>query len=191
VSERGGGRDCAKPSALPPHIDRTVQSLAQLHADHHQNATRAERLTKYFTGLLGRPVVIAVIALLVLCWLVANSLAPTLGYHSLDPPPFVWLSGAISLTSLFIVVLVLATQRRDDELAQRRDQLTLELAILSEQKAAKIIQLIEEARRDNPLIANRIDEEAEQMAQPADPQHVLSKIDETHAAAEERQADGA
>jgi hypothetical protein len=38
--------------------------------------------------------------------------------------------------------MILMTQRRDDEMAMRRDQMTLELAILSEQKSAKIIALL-------------------------------------------------
>ena len=87
--------------------------------------------------------------------------------------------------SLYLVVLILATQRREYQLAQLREQLTLELAILSEQKTAKVIQLLEESRRDNPLIRNRIDQEADAMAQPADPQSVLNAIKETHAEAEQ------
>ena len=70
-------------------------------------------------------------------------------------------------------------------LTQHRELLTLELAILSEQKTAKVIQLLEEVRRDNPLIHDRVDREAEVMAQPADPQSVLDAIKETHAAAEQ------
>jgi uncharacterized membrane protein len=69
--------------------------------------------------------------------------------------------------------------------AQLREQLNLELAILSEQKTAKVIQLPEESRRDNPLIRNRVDQEAEAMAQPADPQSVLDAIKETHDEAEQ------
>ena len=45
-----------------------------------------------------------------------------------------------------------------------------------------MIQLLEEVRRDNPLIHDRVDPEAEVMAQPADPQSVLDAIKETHAA---------
>jgi hypothetical protein len=54
----------------------------------------------------------------------------------------------------------------------------LELAILSEQKTAKVIHLLEESRRDNPLIRNRVDQEAEAMAQPADPQSIKEIHDE-------------
>ena len=38
--------------------------------------------------------------------------------------------------------MILITQRHDDEMATRREQITLELAILSEQKSAKIIALL-------------------------------------------------
>lgn len=84
-----------------------------------------------------------------------------------------------------MVVLILATQQREYQLAQLREQLTLELAILSEQKTAKVVQLLEESRRDNPLIRNRVDQEAEAMAQPADPQSLLDAIKETHADVEQ------
>ena len=59
------------------------------------------------------------------------------------------------------------------------------MAILSEQKVTKIIQLLEESRRDNPLIHDRLDQQADDMAHPSDPQKVLDAIDQTHTAAEE------
>jgi uncharacterized membrane protein len=115
-------------------------------------------------------------------WISLNLLAAALGYRPIDPPPFSWLGGAVSLVSLYMVILILATQQREYQL---REQLTLELAILSEQKTAKVIQLLEESRRDNPLIRNRVDQEADAMAQPADPKSVLDAIKETHAEAEQ------
>lgn len=74
----------------------------------------------------------------------------------------------------------LTTRRREDELTAHREQLTLELAIPSEQKAAKIIELLEELRRDNPHIHDRHDAEAEALSKPADPQAVLEAIQTTH-----------
>jgi uncharacterized membrane protein len=167
------------------HIDKTIRSIAQLHADHHQNATRMQRGVDRLTSLLGRPIFIGALTLFIVGWIGSNLIVGALGLRPIDPPPFVWLLGAISLVSLYVVILVLATQRREDELTERRDQLSLELAILSEQKATKVIQLLEEARRDNPLMRDRVDQEAEEMAQPSDPQTVLGKIEESHAEVEE------
>jgi uncharacterized membrane protein len=54
-----------------------------------------------------------------------------------------------------------------------------DLAILSEQKSAKIIRLLEEFRRDSPEIHDRVDPEAEAMAQPANPQSMIQAIKES------------
>ena len=79
-----------------------------------------------------------------------------------------------------MTALILTTQRREDQLAGHREQLTLELAILSEQKSAKIIELLEEMRRDDPSLKNRVDHEAAAMSTPADPQAVLDAIKDSH-----------
>jgi uncharacterized membrane protein len=172
------------PPTLPAHIEETIRAIAQLHAEHHENAAPLQRAVDRMTALLGRPRFIGVLTVIVVGWIGLNLLAAALGYRPVDPAPFSWLGGVVSLVSLYMVVLILATQRREDQLAQHRELLILELAILSEQKTAKVIQLLEEFRRDNPLIRNRVDQEAEVMAQPADPQSVLEAIKETHARAE-------
>jgi len=172
--------DLASPD-LPAHIDETIRAIAQLHADHNDNATPMQRAADRMTSLLGRPGFIGALTVIVAVWVSVNLLAAALGYRAIDPPPFPWLGGAVSLVSLYMVVLILATQQRDDQLAQRRELLLLELAILGEQKTAKVIQLLEENRRDNPLIRDRIDQEADAMAQPADPKTVLDAIKDTNA----------
>ena len=169
---------------LPAHIEETIRSIAELHAEHHRAATPIQRTVDRLTAFVGRPRFIGMLTVGATLWIVANAAAPLFRLPALDPPPFAWLDGAVSLGALYIALLILTTQRRQDQLAQHREQLTLELTILSEQKTAKIIQLIEEARRDNPNLRNRVDEEAAAMAVPADPQSVLNAIKETHAEAE-------
>ena len=119
--------------------------------------------------------------MIVVGWIGLNVLVMLMGHQPPDEPPFYWLQGAIGLGALYMTTLILTTQRREDELASHREQLTLELAILGEQKAAKIIELLEELRRDHPQLRNRIDPEAIALAAPADPQAVLDAIKDTHA----------
>ncbi len=78
-----------------------------------------------------------------------------------------------------MTVMILSTQRREDELAGHREQLTLQLAILGDQKAAKIIELLEELRRDHPSIHDRVDHDANAMSKPADPEAVFDAIKES------------
>jgi uncharacterized membrane protein len=171
-------------STLPSHVEDSVRSLAQLHADHHKNATRHERIVERATALLAHSWLMVALSIIVAVWVGINLSASTVGHPAVDPPPFALLSAMITVASLYLVILILAAQRRDDQLAQRREQLALELAILSEQKTAKIIQLLEEIRRDSPQLPNRFDAEATDMAQPVDPDSVLAAIQETHEEAE-------
>lgn len=172
----GSENDCD----LPPHIEETVRSLAQLHIEHHRNVTPFQRRIGSLTAFLIQPWLVGLLTAGVVVWIGLNVLAPKFGYAPLDPPPFAWLEIAVSLGSLYLMILIVATQRHDDRLAELREQLTLELALLSEQKTAKMIQLLEELRRDMPSVEDRIDDQANAMSRPADPERVINAIRETH-----------
>ncbi|MGC2783887.1 MAG: DUF1003 domain-containing protein [Roseiarcus sp.] len=101
---------------------------------------------------------------------------PEFGRAAIDPFPFPSLATIVSAIALYLAAMILMTQRYDDEMATRREQITLELAILSEQKSSKIIALLEEFRRNDPNQGNHRDEVAEALAEPADAQVVLNAI---------------
>lgn len=160
------------------HIDETISTIAKLRAEHQENATALQRVVDHVAKLLSRPWFIGAISIVIAGWISFNLVSATLGYYTIDPPPFAWLEGAISLTSLYMVVLILGSQKREDRLTHHREMLILELAILSEQKIAKVIQLLEESRRDNPVLRDRLDPEAETMGRAANTQSVLKAITE-------------
>jgi uncharacterized membrane protein len=160
-------------SILPPHIEQTVQAIARLHQAHEERATTLELLVDRLTALVARPAFIGATLAAVAIWIGTNLLLHRLAGWSVDSPAFPWLQGAGTLAAILITTLVLVSQRRKDELSELREQLTLELAIMTEQKSAKLIALMEEMRRDNPMIANRVDTEADDMSTAADPETVL------------------
>ena len=176
------------PLILPAHIEDTVRAIAALHAEHRRAATPTERLMHRLTVLAAKPRFLVALTFILLAWMAANLAAARLGYRPVDPPPFAWLSGAVSVGALYMTAVILATQRREDQLSNLREQLTLELAILSEQKTAKTIELLEELRRDSPNLRDRVDSEADAMSRPADPQSVLDAI--RGAGAESERLDG-
>ena len=164
---------------LPAHIEETVQAIARLQADHRNEAGTLQRLVDRLTAWIGRPQFIAALTLAIVLWVVANLMASRAGFVPWDEPPFAWLQGLLALLALYVAVLILTTQRREDLLAGYREQLTLELSILGEQKSAKIIALLEEMRRDSPTLKNRVDDVATAMSVAADPQAVLDAIKES------------
>lgn len=164
---------------VPAHVRDTVESIAGFHAAHEAEAGGVQRLIEATTRRAASPAFAGYLTVAVVGWIVLNLGLLACGRAAIDEPPFYWLQGATALSALYMTVFILATQRREDKLAGLRDQLTLELSILSEQKSAKIIGLLEELRRDLPSISNRPDENAEALAEPADPNAVLSALKET------------
>jgi uncharacterized membrane protein len=165
---------------LPAHVEKTVQAIAELHLDHFRQATRVQRAVDRMTKVVGRPTSIGLLTLCLISWIGLNLVLKFSGWKAFDPPPFQWFQDVAAVLGLYITVLILNTQRREDELAERWDQLTLELAVLSDQKTAKIIELLEELRRDHPQIPDRVDPQASEMAQPTNPRAVLRQIKDTH-----------
>jgi uncharacterized membrane protein len=163
---------------LPAHIDDTVQAIARLHLDHRRGSTglqrTVERLTRFFSRARAAGLLAAVVAL----WVATNAGLGVAGLTPFDAPPFNGLQCVASVGALFMTVFILVTQRREDELSELREQLTLELAMLSEQKTAKLIELVEELRRDLPNVRNRPDTEAANLSRPADPEAVLEALKE-------------
>jgi uncharacterized membrane protein len=170
----------SKSTILPSHIAETVDAVAQIHADHHLKRTPVEKFMDDWTARLARPAVLAAVVCGVVLWIAANLLAPLAGYAIMDAPPFPWLFEALTFLGVVMGILILSTQRRADQLAELREQMTLELASVTERKVAKVIELIEELRRDSPTLKNRTDHEARQMSVRTSPGEVLIAIKDSH-----------
>ena len=164
---------------LPTHVEETIQSVTDLHARQAAEATAFQRGVARLTRSLGSPRFLVAVGVGVVCWIGIN--LALVGSHTptFDPPPFQWLQGIVTLLSLCITILILSTQRRDDVVAEHREKLMLELAIISDQKSAKIIRLLEDLRRDLPMIPNRVDSEALAMSTASDPHAVYDAIKES------------
>lgn len=84
----------------------------------------------------------------------------------------------LDTAALLITTGVLVRQARQEKLAEQRSHLMLQINLLTEQKTAKIIGLLEELRADFPSLRDRHDWEAEIMQQSTDPQVVLNILQE-------------
>jgi uncharacterized membrane protein len=131
------------------------------------------------TAMVGRALFVAILFGCLVLWIGANMILPAYGIRPFDPAPFELLQAVAGFLALFLAVFILATQRRENALTELRLQLMLELALLSEQRSAKVIALLEELRIDLPWVPNRSDPEAEALASPGDPEALLDALLET------------
>jgi uncharacterized membrane protein len=163
-------------SDLPPeesHVEKARRAIRVLHTAHNAAASPMDRVVDQTTSALGRPIALLCIILTAAAWAGANVWA---GRQAFDPFPFPDLEFAISATALAIAILILASQRRADKLADARERMTLELALQNAQKVSKVIELLEELRRDSPSVPDRTDLEAEDMSTRRSETEILENI---------------
>ena len=167
-AEEGGA------AGLSDHVAESIETVAEFHRQHYRQASNVQKSIDGVTGRLGRPGALILVVAVLGAW---AALAIAKAGGRVDQPIFAWLEFAATVAALVISMLILVTQRREDELAERRAQLTLELALLADRRSAKIVALLEELRRDHPDLADRQDAESAAMATPTDTQTVVEAID--------------
>jgi len=161
---------------LPPHIEQTVGAINRLHDRHNQAAGPLQRVVEAVTAAAGTALFAGVLVMALLAWIASNLIMGAVGARPFDPAPFNVLQAIAQCLALFLTVFILATQRRENVLIELRLQLMLELALLSEQRSAKVIALLEELRVDLPSVPNRTDPEADALASPANPDAMLDAL---------------
>jgi len=161
---------------LPSQVEQTVQTIAALHSQHQRRTSRAQRFVHATTRIVGSPTFPGAFTVLLTIWLGINLYQLFVGRIPLDSPPFPWLQTITSVLGFYVMVLILITQRHENRLEEMRAQLTLQVAMLAERKNAKIIELLEQLRRDHPNIVDRVDEDATAMSQPTNAEAVIEAI---------------
>jgi uncharacterized membrane protein len=164
--------------ADPDKASQNIDAVLDFYTREDQKISRSQRILERGSLLIGRPIYLAAILLFVLAWVITNLALHGLGRTPFDPAPFAWLQGLIGLGALVTATIVLSKQNRLAKLAEQRAHLDLKVTLLTEQKAAKLIDLLEELRRDLPNVANRNDPHAEALQHSMNPDLVLAVLDE-------------
>ncbi len=165
-------------SPLTGPIGQNIDSILAYYSKEEQKISRSQRIAENVSKIVGRPIFLGSTVLLVVLWMLYNSLALNYGWIEIDPPPFFWLEGLISLLALLVTIVVLTKQNRLAKLEELRAHLDLQINLLTEQKSTKLIELLEELRSDLPMVKHRHDPEAEALKQHTDPHQVLAAMDE-------------
>ncbi len=183
--------------ALPPNAQDTpletdrdqltqnIEAVLEFYAREDQKISRSQRILERISRVIGQPAFVGFILLFVALWILANVVLHQVDMAEFDPAPFHWLQGITGLGALLTAIVVLIKQERLAKLEEQRAHLDLKVTLLTEQKAAKLIHLLEELRRDLPNVRDRHDPDATALQQSMNPNEVLAALDE-RSALEER-----
>ena len=155
-----------KPDAADPlpgeneQISQNINAVLDFYTREDEKISYWQRLLERISTVIGQPAFLGLILLFVALWMLVDEAMPWLGRVEFDPAPFFWLQGLVGLAALLTTTIVLTRQNRMAKLEEQRAHLDLKVTLLTEQKVAKVIELLEELRRDLPNVKNRDDPEA-------------------------------
>jgi uncharacterized membrane protein len=159
-------------------VDQNIGAVLDFYAREEQKISGSQRALERLSLFIGRPYFLGGIVGFVAAWALGSTLLTALGLRTPDPPPFFWLQGIIGLSALLTATVVLCRQNRLAGLEEMRAHLDLKVTLLTEQKAAKLIDLLEELRRDLPNVRDRHDSGAAALRQSMNPDLVLATLAE-------------
>ncbi|HEY1429605.1 MAG TPA: DUF1003 domain-containing protein [Candidatus Tumulicola sp.] len=171
-----------------PHpVDEAVKALADIHADTLRHVPRSQLGIEWLINAIGRPWFAYALVAFVALW-IGVDLGASRFNHRFDPQTFPWLELIVSTMSLMMAALILIGENRQGRLADQREQVTLQMALVIDRKAAKIIELLESMRKDDPALPDRNDRDAERMAQATDLRVAVDRLERETARAVEESA---
>lgn len=168
-----------RKEALPSAFQEHLGTVSEFYARHNEELSPVQRAVEKISYFLGSPGYVVGNLVFVVLWIAWNLAAPELGFDQWDEPPFFWLQGLIALNAFVISTTVLIRQNRMSALATHHAHLDLQVNLLAEEKNSKIIQMLEELRRDLPNVRDKVDREAEELGKPTDTEAVLSIIEDS------------
>jgi uncharacterized membrane protein len=164
------------PDSLSDHIGQNIESIVALKRREWEQTGASQRRVERVGRFIGRPVFLIGLLAVVMVWIGLNVAGKMLALTPPDPPPFGMLQGLLTLLALITTTIVLIAQSRQTKLEQQQAHLELQVNLLTEQKVTKLILLIEELRRDLPMVKDRHDPQAAVLQQTADTAQVLSAL---------------
>ncbi len=139
---------------------------------------------------LAKPSALYALLGLIAAWIGLNLALPLIGRKPFDAPPFYYLGTVLAILSLLTTVIVLIVQARQGKLAEARAEVELQVNLLSEQKIAKLIEMVEALRSDSPFMHNSDDAQVKAMKHSITPQEILQAIQTHELEASEASDDG-
>jgi uncharacterized membrane protein len=160
---------------LPEQVIKNVEVVHTHHQQRRENTTKDRKILVNIAKFFGKPQFLYAQILFFAIWIGCSNLAERKIIPKNFPLFDLHLHG-LEIASLLITTEVLIYQNREEKISEERSHLILQVNLITEQKLAKVISLVEELRTDLPNVKNRHDEEAELMKQAADPQVIMEVI---------------
>ena len=131
--------DYHAPRTVEDVTERNVQTILELEEAAKANRSDANRIADFIAHFCGSMTFVWVHVVWFAGWILANSLP----IRHFDPFPFTFLTLVVSLEAIFLSTFILISQNHETALSERRNQLDLQINLLTEQENTKMLRMLE------------------------------------------------
>jgi uncharacterized membrane protein len=128
-------------AATADSAKESIDAVAEIEGEELRHRTGAERVSDAIVGAIGTLAFVAGHGLVFLLWIVVN-----LGWipkaKPFDPFPFGILTLIVSSEGVFLALFILISQNRMTRVADHRAHLNLQISLLAEREATRLLQIV-------------------------------------------------
>ncbi|MBU1200694.1 DUF1003 domain-containing protein [Patescibacteria group bacterium] len=125
-----------------------------------------EKVADWLTQKFGTVLFLSINAAWFIVWLLVNlDLIP--GIKPFDSFPFGLLTMIVSLEAIFLAIIVLISQNREEKITDLREEISLQIGIFSERELSKVLELMMLILKKNNIDVSQ-DKQLQRMLKPFD-----------------------
>ena len=155
---------------------QNVQAMRQLEDAAHARRSAADRAASAIARFCGSITFVWIHVVLFTAWIGYNAFP---GLDHFDPYPFTFLTLCVSLEAIFLSTFILISQNYDMRVAERRNQLDLQINLLAEQENTKTLQILERIARKVGVHSGD-DPEVKALEEATRPDALVEQIEEAY-----------
>lgn len=137
-----------RPVSQDEIIRKNIAALTEMQRRDDERRTRTDRLADAITSFSGSMAFVYLHVVWFGLWVALNvGLFAKFGLRAFDEFPFGLLTMVVSLEAIFLATFVLISQNRMARASEKRAELEMQVNMLSEQKAAKTLEMLDHLTR--------------------------------------------
>ncbi len=151
-------------------------AIESIEAKMRARRTWLERLEDRVVSVFGTTEFLILNVLIFLAWITFNSgLIP--GIEPFDPYPHVFLTTTVSLEAIILAIFVLITQNRQERINSLREEMELQIDLITEQENTKILKILAEILKKMGVDVTN-DPELKKMFEPLNQEEIERQLED-------------
>src|SRR6185503_5728918 len=163
-----------QPRNVEEMTEQNVQTIVQLEETAKANRNKTDQMADIIAQFCGSFTFVWVHLIWFGAWVAVNVIP---GVAHFDPYPFTFLTLVVSLEAIFLSTFIVISQNHETRLSERRNQLDLQINLLTEQENTKMLKILERIA-DNVGASTQDDPCLQVLEHSTRPEQLVEQIDE-------------